>query len=69
MIRHAIEQGEISRLSEIVGIVRATGALEATRDAARDEAEKARSNLASLPETNYREALLEFCARSVERSS
>lgn len=69
MIRHAIEQGEVSRLPEIVAIVRSTGAIEATRDAARSEAEKARLNLASLPKTNYREALLEFCARSVERSS
>ena len=68
-IRHAIEQGEVGRLAEIVTIVRQTGALEATRDAARSEAEKARLNLALLPETNYREALLEFCARSVERSS
>ncbi|MBX3619335.1 MAG: octaprenyl diphosphate synthase [Rhizobacter sp.] len=69
MIRHSIEQGEVSRLQDIVAIVRSTGALDATRDAARSEAEKARLNLASLPRTNYREALLEFCARSVERSS
>jgi octaprenyl-diphosphate synthase len=69
MIRHAIEQGEVSRLGEILAIVRGTGALEATRDAARAEAHKARGNLATLPDSIYREALLEFCARSVERSS
>ena len=42
LIRHAIEHGEVARLAEIVGIVRRTGALEATRDAARAEADLAR---------------------------
>ncbi|MET0335404.1 MAG: octaprenyl diphosphate synthase [Rhizobacter sp.] len=69
LIRHAIEQGEVSRLADIVEIVRRTGAIEATRDAARAEANKARGHIANLPQTEYREALLEFCARSVERSS
>lgn len=69
LIRHAIEQGEVTRLAEIVNIVRRTGALEATRDAARAEANKARLSLAVLPRTVYSEALLEFCVRSVERSS
>jgi octaprenyl-diphosphate synthase len=69
LIRHAIEQGEVTRLAEIVDIVRRTGALEATREAARAEAGKARLSLSALPATVHREALLEFCARSVERSS
>jgi len=69
LIRSAIEHGEVSRLDEIVGIVRRTGALEATRDAARAEADKARNCLSTLPATVHREALLEFCVRSVERSS
>ncbi|MGY4827822.1 octaprenyl diphosphate synthase [Sphaerotilaceae bacterium SBD11-9] len=69
MVRHAIEQGEVTRLAEIVDIVRHTGAIEATRDAARAEADKAQANLMALPATPYREALLEFCVRSVERSS
>jgi octaprenyl-diphosphate synthase len=69
LIRNAIEQGEVTRLEEILGIVRRTGALEATRDAARAEADKARSSLSALPDSVHREALLEFCVRSVERSS
>ena len=69
LIRNAIENGEIARLSDIVEIVRETGALAATRDAARGEAEKARRTLNALPHSPHRDALLELCVRSVERSS
>ena len=69
LIRHAIEHGEIARLPEIVEIVRHTGAIDATRDAARAEADKARHSLGVLPASAYREALLELAARSVDRSS
>jgi octaprenyl-diphosphate synthase len=69
LIRHAIEEGEVARLPDVVEIVRHTGALAATRDAARAEAEKARRTLDVLPASAPREALLELCVRSVERSS
>ena len=68
LMRHAIEHGEPDRLDEILAIVRRTGALEATRSAARAEADKARDALSVLPESAARQALLELCARSVERS-
>lgn len=69
LIRHAIEHGEVERLREIVEIVRRTGALDVTREAARHEAMLARQALDALPSTPAREALLEFCVQSVERSS
>ncbi|WP_374675979.1 octaprenyl diphosphate synthase [Ideonella sp.] len=69
LIRHAIEHGEVERLPDIIGIVRRTGALEATREAARTEANVARERLFALPPSAAREALLELCARSVERSA
>ncbi|KQW40132.1 octaprenyl diphosphate synthase [Rhizobacter sp. Root404] len=69
LIRHAIEHGEVARLPDIVEIVRNTGALAATREAARAEADKAAQALQVLPPSTYREALLELCFRSVERSS
>ena len=69
LMRHAIEHGEPDRLDEILAIVRRTGALQATREAARTEADKARNALSALPASAAREALLELCARSVERSS
>ena len=69
LLRGAIEHGEVARLDEIIAIVRATGALEATRAAARAEADKACAVLDLLPATVYREALLDLSVRSVERSS
>jgi octaprenyl-diphosphate synthase len=67
-IRHAIEHGEVARLPDIVKIVRETGAIEATREAARTQADQARAALAHIPDSIPREALLEFCVRSVDRS-
>lgn len=69
LIRHAIEHGEVERLKDILAIVRRTGALDATREAARAEADTARQCLQALPASLYREALLEFCVRSVDRSA
>jgi len=69
LIRHAIEHGEVTRLADIVEIVRRTGALDATRDAARQEADKAQLSLSALPASPHREALIEFCVRSIDRSS
>jgi octaprenyl-diphosphate synthase len=69
LIRHAIQHGEVERLSEVVAIVRRTGALQVTRDAARTETQRARERLFVLPPSRAREALLEFSAQSVERSS
>lgn len=69
LVRHAIRHGEVVRLADIVAIVKSTGALSATRDAARSEADKARGALDRLPRTPFRDALLNLSVRSVERSS
>jgi octaprenyl-diphosphate synthase len=69
LIREAIRQGEQQKLPDIIAIVRRTGALDATRQAAEKEAGEARACLAALPPSPAREALLELCARSVHRSS
>jgi octaprenyl-diphosphate synthase len=69
LIRQAIEGGEAQRLTEVVDVVRRTGALEATRDAARQEAELARRCIEPMRPSAARDALLELCVRSVYRSS
>ena len=45
MLREAIRTGEVERLNQIIDVVRRTGAIEATRDAAEDEIARARANL------------------------
>lgn len=69
LIRSAIQRGEVDQLQRIIEVVRRTGALEATREAARREATIASNALAALPPSQHREALLELCASSVERST
>jgi len=69
LIRHAIEHGEVSRLSEVVAVVRRTGALEASREVARREASEADGCLRQLPASEFRDALVDLCVRSVDRSS
>jgi octaprenyl-diphosphate synthase len=69
LVRQAIVNGEIERLRDIAAIVRRTGALQATREAARAEAHKAQGCLAGLNSGPAKAALLELCVRSVDRSS
>ena len=69
LIRSAIELGEVQRLADIIAIVRRTGALDATREAAMAEAELARRCVQDMEASPARAALLDLCARSVHRSS
>ncbi|MCK6427342.1 MAG: octaprenyl diphosphate synthase [Burkholderiaceae bacterium] len=69
LIRHAIQHGEVERLPEIIAIVRDTGALEATRRAAREEAAKAAVQISSLPPSIFKEGLLQLCVQAVERKT
>lgn len=69
ILRGAIEHGQIERLDEVIDIVRETGALTATRDAARAEVDQARRSLAWLGDSVSRDALLYLCAQSLERTA
>jgi len=68
-IRHAIETGAVEELEQIVTIVRQTGALEATRQAAAAEAQRAVQALAHLPANPHAEGLLQLAAQLLERRS
>lgn len=69
LIRDAIQNGEVERLADVIAIVRRTGALDATRDAAREETMRAQRSLAVLEDSAHKEALLKLCQRSLERSA
>ena len=69
LIRQAIIGGEVERMGEIVAIVKATGALEATREAAQAQAVLARQHLQDLPESEFKGSLLQLTIDSVQRSA
>ena len=69
IIRQAVETGGTEQLAQIVAIVRQTGALQATRDAAAVEVERAVRALAVLAHNPYREALLQLASQLLQRRS
>ncbi|MBC7939477.1 MAG: polyprenyl synthetase family protein [Chitinophagaceae bacterium] len=69
LMRHAIEQGEVQGLPDILAIVRRTGALDGTREAARREIDQACAQLSALPDSRARHALLDLSMRAIHRSS
>ncbi len=68
-IRQAIETGGTEQLPEIIAIVRKTGALQATRDAAAMEAQRAVRALGALGRNPYSEALLQLASQLLQRRS
>jgi octaprenyl-diphosphate synthase len=69
IIRQAIETGGTEHMPQIMAIVHKTGALQATRDAAALEAQRAVDALAGLPANPYSVALLELASQLLGRRS
>ena len=67
LIQHAIENGEVEAMQDIVNIVRRTGALDATRQAASAEAQRAMDALHVLADTPYRAALHALAEQLLDR--
>lgn len=67
LIRNAIENGNTDALGQIVEIVRQTGALDATREAAQSEARRAMAALQVLPPSPHRDALNDLAAQLLSR--
>jgi octaprenyl-diphosphate synthase len=66
-VREAIETGSLERLQEIVAIVRDTGALTATRQAASNEAQRAIDAARQLPHNHYTQAMVTLAEQLLER--
>lgn len=69
LIAKAIETGAIDMLQQVVGIVRATGALEFSRDAAAREADRATAAANQLPPGPHRSCLLQLSSQLLERNN
>ena len=67
IIREAIEQGQRDRIDEIITIINETGAIDYTAHAAAQEVAYAKQALATLPETDYKQALLSLADFSISR--
>ena len=68
-IRQAIETGGAELMPQVIAIVQKTGALQATRDAAALEAQRAIDALDGLPFNPYKTALLELASQLLVRRS
>ena len=66
-VREAIETGSVERLNDILGIVRETGALEATRNAAAAEAQRAIDAAMLLPDSPHRTAMVHLASQLLNR--
>ena len=67
MVREAIENGSVDKLAEIVAIVRETGALDGTREAAASEAQRAIDAAMLLPDNRYRAAMVTLASQLLNR--
>ena len=68
-IREAIETGGTSQMGRIISIVQKTGALDAARDSAGEEARRALAALQALPQNVYSNALSQLASQLLERRS
>lgn len=67
VVREAIEQGSTKQLPSILSIVKRTGALDATREAAHNEAMRAIAALQALPVNAYTQAMEQLAAQLLLR--
>lgn len=67
MIRTAIEEGGIERLSDIQAVIESTGALKYTSARAQEAADLAIAALSDIPASDWKEALIAIADFSVRR--
>lgn len=67
MIRNAIEQGGLDELQGVIQAVHETGALTHVVELAKAEANAACAAIASLPETKFKQTMLDLAAFAVAR--
>jgi octaprenyl-diphosphate synthase len=60
LVREAIEQGDITRFADVLQVIQQTGALEYTRQQAQHESDAACAELVALPDSTYKQSLLQL---------
>lgn len=67
-VKQAIETGDLNMLTEIVSIVKSTGALDVARAAARQEALRAVTAAKRLPAGSHADCLIQLASQLLERN-
>ncbi|NVK20881.1 MAG: octaprenyl diphosphate synthase [Kangiellaceae bacterium] len=69
LIRHAIEQGGLDSMDAILDIIKQTGAIEYTYQAAEQAVAKAIESISILADSEYKQALIAIAELSLKRNS
>ena len=69
LIRKAILEGGLDQLSQIPAIIHSTGALQYTAEKAREAADLAIESLRGIPDSEYKQALINIAELSIQRRS
>jgi octaprenyl-diphosphate synthase len=67
-VRHAIENGDLSKLQEVVRIVKSCGALDVARSAAHAEAQRAIAAAKRLPSGPHSTCLIQLASQLLDRN-
>lgn len=67
VVRQAIENGDVTQFSAVLEIIHATGALTHTRQVALNETQAACAALANLPDSAYKQCLLDLAHYAANR--
>ena len=69
IIRHAIVEGGLDQLDRISAIIESTGALKYTAEKAREAADLSIEALCGIPDSEYKQALINIAELSIQRRS
>jgi octaprenyl-diphosphate synthase len=68
LVRNCIEQGDEQHFDAILAAITTSGALDFTRREAETAARRAAEAISSLPESDYKQSLLQLCTFAVDRN-
>lgn len=68
LVRSCIETGDEQHFGEILSAITGSGALAYTKSEAEKAAQRAKNSISSLPNSQFKDSLLQLCAFAVERN-
>jgi octaprenyl-diphosphate synthase len=68
LVRACIENGDEQHFDDILAAITSSGALDYTKRKAEKAAQRAAASIAGLPDSQFKDSLLELCAFAVDRN-